>query len=244
MIFITGDTHGDFWRIKNFCNKMKTSKKEDIMIILGDVGLNFYLNKTDHKHKIEVSQIPITFFMIHGNHEERPQNVPGYEEKQWHGGTVYVHPEFPNQIFAKDGEIYDFDGKKVIVIGGAYSVDKNYRLAMHWPWFESEQPDEDTKKYVESKLDKVNWKVDAVFSHTCPINYEPRHMFLKNIDQSKVDKSTEKWLQEIEEKLDFKKWYFGHFHGEWKIGRFQMMFEDIDELKIPDKVKDISNEER
>ena len=77
MIYLTGDTHGDFWRIKDFCKKMHTSKQEDIMVILGDAGLNFYLNKTDHKRKVEVSQIPITIFMIHGNHEERPFNVSG-----------------------------------------------------------------------------------------------------------------------------------------------------------------------
>ena len=41
--------------------------------------------------------------------------------KNWHDGVVYYEPEFPNILFAKDGEIYDFDGKKALVIGGAYS---------------------------------------------------------------------------------------------------------------------------
>ncbi len=231
MIYLTGDTHSDFWRIKEFCKKMHTSKDDDIMVVLGDAGLNFYLNKTDYKRKIEVSRIPITFFMIHGNHEERPYNVPGYEEKEWHGGIVYVHPEFPNQIFAKDGEIYDLNGKSVIVIGGAYSVDKEYRMVHHWPWFESEQPTPEIKAYVEKRLEQADWKVDVVFSHTCPINYEPRHLFLPFIDQSKVDKSTEEWLQTIAEKLDYKKWYFGHFHDDWKVFKFQMLYESIIEFK-------------
>ena len=38
-VFITGDTHRQFHRLKNFCNQVDTST-EDIMIILGDVGLN------------------------------------------------------------------------------------------------------------------------------------------------------------------------------------------------------------
>jgi len=29
-----------------------------------------------------------------------------------------------------------------------------------------------------------------------------------------VDKSTEIWLDEIEEQLDYKKWYCGHYHIE------------------------------
>lgn len=39
-IYFTGDTHGSFSRIENFCSKMETSK-DDVMIILGDAGINF-----------------------------------------------------------------------------------------------------------------------------------------------------------------------------------------------------------
>lgn len=55
-----------------------------------------------------------------------------------HGGEVYYEPEYPNILFAKDGEIYDFDGKKAIAIGGAYSCDKEYRLLTGLPWFQDE----------------------------------------------------------------------------------------------------------
>lgn len=85
--------------------------------------------------------LPITFFCVHGNHEERPENISTYEEKRWHEGMVYFEEEYPNILFAMDGEIYDFDGEKAIVIGGAYSVDKYKRLSNGQPWFDSEQPD-------------------------------------------------------------------------------------------------------
>ena len=55
---------------------------------------------------------------------------------------------------------------------------------------------------MESQLEKVGYKVDMVFSHTCPYKYEPREVFLKTIDQSNVDKSTELWLDKIENELD------------------------------------------
>ena len=76
MIFITGDTHGDFTRIEQFCVRF-TPTREDTMIILGDVGFNYY-------------------------------------------GKVYIEDRYPNLLFAVDGEVYDLDGKKSIVIGGAY----------------------------------------------------------------------------------------------------------------------------
>ena len=75
-------------------------------------------------------------------------------------------------------------------------------------------------------MDKAKWKVDCVFSHTVPLKYEPTEVFLKGIDQSKVDKSTEKWLDSIENKLDYEHWYAGHYHTEKTIDKLTIMFED------------------
>ena len=47
MIYITGDTHGKFERIEQFCGKFKTSR-EDVLIILGDAGINFFGWVKDH----------------------------------------------------------------------------------------------------------------------------------------------------------------------------------------------------
>lgn len=90
----------------------------------------------------------------------------------------YVEPEFPSLLFAKDGEIYDLDGCRAVAIGGAYSVDKFYRLSGGAPWFPSEQPDERIKRRVEAQLEKAGWTMDCVLSHTTPIRYMPRHAFL------------------------------------------------------------------
>ena len=78
------------------------------------------------------------------------------------------------------------------------------------------------------QLEKVNWNVDVVLSHTTPWKYEPRETFIKGLDQNKVDDSTERWLDTIEEKLNYSKWYSGHFHIEKKIDKLQIMFEQID----------------
>lgn len=235
MIFITGDTHGSFKRLAKFAQKMNTTK-DDVMIVLGDAGLNYFVTDTDSEYSIkikeEVANIPLTFFCIHGNHEERPYNVKGYEVSQFFGADVWVNPKYPNQIFAKDGEIYDIAGLKTIVIGGAYSVDKWIRLGRGGGWWESEQPSDEIKHYVESQLDKNNWKVDVVLSHTCPLDTEPVHLFLPFVDQEGVDKSTEEWLQTIANKLDYKKWWFGHFHGDWVNGKYEMLFEGIKEFGL------------
>ena len=227
--YITGDTHGNFNRINYFCEKFKTSK-EDILCILGDAGINYYLNKKDYMLKQVLQDMPITFFCIHGNHEERPFNISTYITKKWNGGTVYYEEEFPNILFAKDGEIYNINGKSILVIGGAYSVDKEYRLLKGWSWFKDEQPNKEIVKYIEKQITKQR-HFDIVLTHTCPIKTEPRHMFLPFIDQSKVDKTTELLLQRIADWITFDNWYFGHFHGHWDNGKYHMLFEDYVEVE-------------
>lgn len=228
-IYITGDTHRDFARIQEFCEFAQTSQ-DDIMVILGDAGINYYLDETDINLKNELSEYPITFFCIHGNHEESPSEIDTYEEIEWQGGIAYAEPEYPNLIFAKDGEIYDFDGKKAMAIGGAYSIDKGYRLHNGMQWFETEQPDDTIMSFVENQLDKLKWKIDYIFSHTAPLKYEPTDVFIPGLNQENVDKTTEKWLDKIEDKLDYKHWFLGHYHTDRYEGRVSIMFEEIEEL--------------
>ena len=230
MIYLTGDTHRDFDRIFDFCADNDTTT-DDVLIILGDAGINYFLNDRDYELKKELSTfLEVTLLCIHGNHEERPFMIDSYVEKEWRGGVVYYEEEFPNLLFAKDGEIYDLDGRKAIAIGGAYSVDKYWRLEGNSPWFPTEQPSEEIMGDVERVLDRVGWKVDAVLSHTAPLKYEPTEEFLSFVEQETVDKTTEEWLDTIEDRLDYERWYCGHYHCSKKIDRITIMFEDFEEL--------------
>lgn len=231
MIYITGDTHGSFERVEAFCRRFQTSQ-DDILIILGDAGINFSGELYDSLKKRLLESLPVTIFAIHGNHEQRPHTISSYKEMQWHGGTVYYEDEYPSILFAKDGEIFDFNRKQTVVIGGAYSIDKAVRLAYGWGWWEDEQPSEETKRYVEQQLEKSGWKVDVVLSHTTPLKYEPVEVFMAGVDQSRVDKSTEVWLDDIEDKLSYSKWYCGHYHTEKKIDKLEIMFENFDEFCV------------
>ena len=50
------------------------------------------------------------------------------------------------------------------------------------------------------------------------------------IDQRTVDKSTEEWLDSIEQRLSYKRWYCGHYHTEKKIDKLRFMFKDYEVL--------------
>jgi len=231
MVYITGDTHGQFQRIELFCQVMQTTKA-DTMIILGDTGFNYYGGKRDATVKSYANAFPIRLFCIHGNHENRPQNIPSYKETDFCGGRVLYEPEYPDILFAIDGEVYELDSYRCIVIGGAYSVDKFYRLEKGYCWWLDEQPSPEIKARVEKKLATIGNEVDIVLTHTCPRKYEPVETFLDFIDQSTVDKSTEDWLDRIEGQISYKKWYCGHYHTRKRIDRMQFMFEDYDVLSV------------
>ena len=231
MIYITGDKHADFREVFYFCYANETTL-DDILIVLGDAGINYYVNDKDNELKNSLKEhYPITFFCIHGNHEERPENIKTYKTKKFHEGIVYYEEDYPNILFAKDGEVYNFNNHKVLVIGGAYSVDKYFRLARGYNWYESEQPNDKTKNKVKKVLKDLDNKVDIILSHTCPYKYLPREMFLDGIDQSTVDNSTEFFLDEIEESTDYNLWYCGHYHTDKEIDKIIFMFHKIEEFK-------------
>ena len=223
MVLYTGDIHGDVTGIVHAIHRFSL-RQDDVVVILGDVGLNYYGNdRGDLKRKKQLNAKGVPILCIHGNHEQRPATIETYKAIEWHGGKVYVEEGLPNLLFAIDGEVYDLDGYKAIAIGGAYSVDKFYRFARGYSWFPDEQPDEATKARVEAKLAALDWKVDLVLTHTCPTRYVPTEAFLPGLDQSTVDHSTEEWLDTIAERLDYDHWFCGHWHIDKKLKSFSFL---------------------
>jgi len=225
MIYYTGDIHGSITRIKKLCETYKLTS-EDTIVILGDVGANYYGNKKDRYLKKAFSKLAPTIFCIHGNHEIRPEAIPSYQKRKWHGGVVWYEPDYPNILFAIDGEIFDIEGIKHLVIGGAYSVDKFYRIVHNYGWWPDEQPSEEIKQYVEKQIAEKDF--DVILSHTCPYKYRPIEAFISGIDQNEIDISTEKWLDTIEEKTDYMAWFCGHWHIDKRIDKIHFLFHGIE----------------
>lgn len=225
MVYFTGDIHGAVEGINAFINKVHPTN-DDMIVLLGDVGANYYGGRRDNLLKKYLNEAGPTFLCIHGNHEMRPTSVPGYQMKSWNGGVVWIQPEYPHLLFARDGEIFTLNGLRYLVIGGAYSVDKYYRLSNGWSWWPDEQPSSWTKIYVEKQIREQSF--DIVLSHTCPFKYEPIEMFISGLDQSTVDDSTERWLDQIEEAIDYKAWFCGHWHTDKRIDRMHFLFQSFE----------------
>ena len=172
-------------------------------------------------------------YCVRGNHEARPQNVPGmhliYDEDV--GGEVYIQDKWPTIRYFKDFGLYFINGLEVAVIGGAYSVDKWYRLQRNAIWYEDEQLTDE--EMIACTAEFTGYEVDLVLSHTCPINWEPSDLFLGGIDQSSVDKSMELFLGELSKCFSWKVWCFGHYHAD-RLERpgVEQYFKDTEDLSI------------
>lgn len=230
---ITGDCHGDFSRFKKLPND-----EEFNIVILGDAGVNFYLDKRDEALKYFLSkEYPnLRFFLIRGNHEQRPELVDGmcvtYNAEV--DGPCYHESNYPNIWYFFDGWTYKICGHSVLIIGGAYSIDKKYRLAResqggYGGWFPQEQLSQQERNKILNRYKgkTVNW----IFAHTCPRRYQPIDLFLSFIDQSQVDNSMEIWLEELIDIVDYDKFYFGHYHNDRIIdNKAEMLFQEIKDL--------------
>ena len=103
---------------------------------------------------------------------------------------------------------------------------------MGYGWWADEQPNDEIKAKVEKVIKDNNNTIDVILSHTTPLKYAPTEVFLNFIDQSTVDKSTEIWLDEIEDVVTYKKWYCGHYHTDKIIDNIHIMFKDITEFGV------------
>lgn len=218
---VTGDCHGVIavkHRLQAIYLNTNYIPEETAVIILGDASVNFWLSSRERKEKAKLKQLNTLIYCVRGNHEERPEYL-GFELKYDEnvGGEVYIDPENDLLRYFKDGGEYVIDGYDVLTVGGAYSVDKYYRIAAaggveNSGWFPGEQLTEQEQADILTKIKDKYY--DFVLTHTAPLAWEPTDLFLNCIDQSKVDKTTEFFLQEVARNCKWCIWCFGHYHAD------------------------------
>lgn len=240
---LVSDTHGRVLERLGWIDNKKYLPEETALIILGDAGINFYLNKTDYKNKKAIQETGYTIYCVRGNHEERPENIFSnlvkYDDEV--GNYILSEPDFPNIKYFIDGLNYTINGRSALVIGGAYSVDKWYRLkraglteAANNPkvtgWF----PDEQLNKWEmeDIRQDHFGKSYDIILTHTAPISCEPTELFIPGLDQSTVDKSMEEFLEEVKNNVDWKLWLCGHYHASMTLAnKVQMLYYSIHNIE-------------
>lgn len=254
-VYITGDKHGDFdpyhWdyaKIEKFCQDHHTTK-QDVMIVLGDHGVRFYPDDDWRtlKDMKRLEKMPIRFVLLRGNHDRRvDKSNPNLSYVQIHEpeieGEFWFYDRCPSLLFPREYGHYRFAGHDVLMVCGAYSIDKQYRLdaqlsSRHPYWF----PDEQLSNGERARAGRIYRQMVKnrhdgdilVMSHTCPLQYRPNHALLNQFGNLEEDTTMEQWMDEIADYRSgngakpWAKWYCGHFHIDETIDDVRFMYHDI-----------------
>ena len=74
-VYLLGDIHGDWRTVTYLC---KNLTKNDIVIQLGDHGINYYGTGQDDNLKKKIAKLNCTFIFLTGNHDRRASNFKNY----------------------------------------------------------------------------------------------------------------------------------------------------------------------
>ncbi len=256
MVFVTGDCHGEFYRLstKNFPIQREMTKA-DIVIVCGDFGTcwcwpmsaqeMFWLKWLDEK--------PFTTVFADGNHENFDILNNDYEVVDYHGGKAH---KINNSVYhLMRGYVFNFEELYFFVMGGAASHDiedgilykenftseKSFRQTIKlWNkrkrqfrinrinWWEEELPNDEEYKNAEENLAKADYKVDYVISHCAP-----QHIIdMIETEHTEIPNRLTLFFDEVSEKLKFKKWFFAHYHNDIDVDeKYSLLYNRVIQVK-------------
>lgn len=229
MIWLCGDTHGelDLSKVGEFFEELSFYQrvtKDDYLIILGDVGVCWNDGATDEFVKSCLHDLPCTVLWLDGNHENFDLIAEYPVTEDWNGGKVQFITE--DIIHLMRGQVYELKGKTFFVFGGGYSIDKHYRTP-GITWWPEEMPSEDEYEEGLQNLDRVDYKVDYVLTHTCPGHIA--HLLVTEVYPG--EEELQNYFDDISQKMDFEKWYFGHWHIDQTEDQYQCLWYDFVEIE-------------
>lgn len=119
-------------------------------------------------------------------------------------------------------------------MGGGYSIDK-YRRKEGVSWWPQEMPSEEEYRNAIQNHEKVDDHVDYIITHTAPSEsvYYLSTIISLGIKGDVVEElPLTLFLDEIQRKVTYKHWYFGHFHVYMELWRNQTaMLSSVRELE-------------
>ena len=249
MIYVTGDTHGFLMRFTDKSMKKKGFQltEEDYLIVCGDFGLCWAKNDEYEKNCHELSNVRYTILWVQGNHENYDM-IAEYPLEEWHGGKVRQIIR-DKVILLERGQVFEIEGRKFFTFGGAASHDVNggildrtdldfqddRRKAIesglpfrvnHESWWKEELPSEEEMEEGLKNLALCGYQVDYVITHCCAT--EIQHIIDRSPGQLyKSDRLTD-YFQNLEEKLQYQHWYFGHYHMDMEVDdKHSLMYYDV-----------------
>lgn len=199
---MTGDLHGDITRLK--LRAARHIKKGDYLIICGDFGFIWDGSKREKSLLKWLSKRPYSILFVDGTHDNLDL-LNEYPVVEWNGGMVHEISKKVKHLIR--GGVFDIDGEKVFAFGGGESDDADMR-AHSGLWWHDEMPTPDEVEQARKNLEKHGNKVDYIVTHQCGHKIK-RLLHRREPDFNILDV----FFDEIRDKCDFKRWFFGSYHA-------------------------------
>lgn len=247
-VVVCGDIHGDFnVLVHKMCVQYQMT--DTLLIVAGDCGFGFerkgyyenIVRRGSNAKRMNQANNWIVF--IRGNHDN-----PAYFD-----GKEFNHKRFKG---IPDYTVIQACGHNILCIGGAISIDRQYRIAKqikanrfrktstdiiapayYWP---AEAP-----CFDEGKLDEITsvLKLDTVITHTAPsfcelisknglesfADHDPNLMEEVNAERAAMDAIHHKLKADGH---PISRWYYGHFHQSWLSEIDGTLFKMLDILEF------------
>lgn len=236
-VYITGDTHG---QLDSFHTEFidKNIQKGDKLIVCGDFGFIWHDDICPAGKKADALMLDFLakkdyeILFCDGNHENFNELLQ-YPVTEIYSGKA--HKIRDNIYHLMRGEVFEIEGNSFFVMGGAYSIDKGIR-SENISWWKQELPVDDEYKNAISHIKEYHYKIDFIISHTCPGEIIKVMM---NHYPDVHDAELTGFLDYILYEVDFRHWYFGHWHTDkdesysiaGKEKKFSSLFNDIKKIE-------------
>ena len=227
MIYITGDLHGtaEYGRHRLSARSWPEGRsltRSDTVIVAGDFGYVWDGSRSDAYWLDWLDARPWTTCFVDGNHENH-RMLADLPVAEWSGGLVHVVR--PHVLHLMRGQVFDMSGTRVFAMGGASSHDREWREE-GVSWWPEEVPSDAERAEAIGNLDAAGWSVDYVVTHEAPaalaeaLAWECNRPHSCDVHQA--------FLQEVDDRLDCKTWFFGHYHDdEWRDDRHRLIYHDV-----------------
>lgn len=232
-MLILSDIHGDM----NAVSTWATLVDEKYCIQLGDFGMwfsettntdeEFCLNYIEEMCKATDKYL----FSILGNHDCWPRYLKLETSSDWDFKTWKLRDHI---YIIQPGEIVNLEGKTFLCIGGADSLDKEWRAEYEKTngvkiWWTEEAITAADITNAKINLAKYGNKVDYILTHCEPATF----IYKCNLFRTPYATESERKLDELLSFVDFKVWYGAHVHTSCEVetGGKKIVTLKIDEVK-------------
>lgn len=178
-------------------------------------------NLFEHLALKAANEKPYKILFLDGNHENFSRLLAESCDCNFGGNIARQLTEYKNIIWLQRGHCYQIDNKKILTFGGGTSIDKAYRVP-DISWREEENiSDQDIDSY-KNTIKKYGKNYDYILAHAAPKSFASCCVV-----PYFEDSNSDKLEVLLDDRLTFKKWYFGHYHVDKEADTWQCLYEDI-----------------